>query len=454
MPFPPPRRGAALVLPLVLGALVLATACGTGRPPPPEGVDVDDVPLPTREPFVRVGVEVGAEELAAEAPGGMRVVDLATGEVLSSGAEDRLRFRAAGGAVTVASDPSPEAALGAGRPEGRVGGAPGDGGEGKGFRRLRLTSRDGRGVAVQGRSYRGAVDLYVVGGHGLVAVNQLPLEQYLLGTVPVEIGPREPKEMEAVKAQAVAARTYAVRNLGRRDSLGFDLFGNVEDQVYGGRAVEREEVTRAVRDTEGEVLTYRGRPIRAYYHSTGGGRTARVTDVWNLPDAPYLQRTSDARPGGEEGDFCDVSPRYGWEERWSPEELRIAVEEGLQDYFGTTTAVDRVEGVEVLERTEGGRVSALEVRTSGGRWVVEKDDIRFFLRTPDGRGLRSTWFRVDDTADGGLRMEGRGFGHGVGMCQWGAIGRSREGQGYREILAHYYPGTELRRAYRVTTRDR
>lgn len=382
------------------------------------------MPVPTREPFVRIGVRTGSDTVAASSPGGLTVADPATDRRVAERDGPRpLSLLRRGDAVTVE---------GAGR-----------------HRALVLASaREGEPVSVDGRSYRGVLEVYPVRGHGLVVVNQLDLEAYLQGVVPVEIGPRTPEEQEAVKVQAVAARTYAVANLGRRDSLGFDMFGNVEDQVYGGAGEEREEVTRAVRETAGEILVHAGRPIRAYYHSTGGGTTARVTDVWNLEGAPYLRRVSDRRPGG--GDYCDASPRYRWEERWTAEELAASVRRGIAATFlADSSRVGRVLGVEVTGRTEAGRATGLAVRTEGGSWRVEKNDIRFFLRTPDGRVLRSTWFEVLEgpSEGGGLHLAGRGYGHGVGMCQWGAIGRARDGQGYVEILDHYYPGTELRDAY-------
>lgn len=400
-----------------------AAACGPG-PAPEEPAPPEPRRVPAREPFVRVGVEVGPDSIRADARGGLRVTDVAAGRELAGEGRD--------GSWVL-------------RPDGERVRA----GNGQGGRRLRLRPRrEGRAVTVGDRSYRGLVDVYTMPDHGLVVVNQVDLEAYLRGVVPVEIGPRSADEAESVRAQAVAARTYAIANLGRRDSLGFDVFGGVLDQVYGGRGAERERVTRAVRATEGEILVHRGRPIRAYYHSTGGGSTARVSDVWNLPDAPYLRPVSDRRPDG--GYYCDASPRFRWRERWSGPELDAAVRRGMAGYFDVDSSrVGPVRGLEVLERTGRGRILRLEVRTEGGRWILTRNDIRFVLRTPDGRALRSTRFTVErGPGDGsGLRLRGRGYGHGVGMCQWGAIGRARAGHGYDEILAHYYPGTELRKAY-------
>lgn len=414
-----------------------AASCGAGRSAAEDEPAEERSPLPLREPAVRVGIAVGRDSIDVSAPEGLRVAPAGEREpVPGSGRPGEWTFRAVAGGLEATGPAEPPAAK-----------EPGAAAAERTFRRLRLRSADGGAVHLEGRAYRGEIDLYPVDGHGLVAVNRLDLETYLLGVVPVEIGRRSEEEVEAVKAQAVAARTYAVRNLGRRDSLGFDVFGNVEDQVYGGRDVEREDATLAVRATAGEVLAWRGRPVRAYYHSTGGGTTARVTDVWNLPDAPYLERVSDRRPEG--GHYCDISPRYSWTESWSASELRDAVEAGIERHFGVEVPVREVRTVRVLGRVTGRRVDELEIRTDGGVWTVARNDIRFFLRTSDGRVLRSTRFDVVAGPDreGRLELRGRGFGHGVGMCQWGAIGRARAGRGYREILRHYYPGTELVKAY-------
>lgn len=417
--FPPVSRvsgGLALVA-------LLGVACGPGRPRP--GPADRGPVLPTREPFVRVGVRVGPDSVRASAPGGLRISAPGTADaVVFPARSETLVVRARGGGVAAA---------------GHRGRGP--------WRRLFLESGDGGPIRVEGEPYRGRVEVYRHPRQGLVVVNQLALETYLRGVVPLEIGPRSPEEFEAVKAQAVAARTYVVANLGRRDSLGFDVFGNVEDQVYGGRKAEREDASRAVRATAGEILVWRGRPIRAYYHSTGGGTTARVTDVWNLPDAPYLKRVHDRRPDGS--DYCAISPRYSWEERWTGEELDRAVQEGVERRFDPADTVGPVQAVEVRERGPAGRIRRLVIRTRAGEWTVDKNEIRFFLRTPDGRALRSTRFDVVESPSdgGGLRLRGRGYGHGVGMCQWGAIGRARAGHGYREILEHYYPGTGVTAAY-------
>jgi stage II sporulation protein D len=146
------------------------------------------------------------------------------------------------------------------------------------------------------RPYRGTVLLQATANGRLTAVNLVDMEGYLLGVVPREIGRVDEDLLEAAKAQAIAARTYAIAHLGRREALGFDVYATVQDQVYGGVIDEHEPVSRAVRETRGEILVYDGRPIEAYYHSTCAGQTAAIEEVWNDSPRPYLRSVVDVNP--------------------------------------------------------------------------------------------------------------------------------------------------------------
>src|SRR5690606_14381439 len=144
-------------------------------------------------------------------------------------------------------------------------------------------------LRIAGQPYRGTATVRTPRPGRVTVVNEVDMEQYLLGVVPYEIGRVGPELLEASKAQAVAARTYAYRYLGRRASLGFDVFATVEDQVYGGAEGEHPPVSEAVLATAGEILTYRGEPIEAFYHSTCAGQTAAIEEVWpQEAPRPYL----------------------------------------------------------------------------------------------------------------------------------------------------------------------
>ena len=377
-------------------------------------------------PIVRVGVAVDRKSVTLSSPGGLRLEDALTGQPAGEVEPGGQLVASAEGSVLRLVGDLPEAP--AGVPSVRVHSVPGDG-----------------AVYVDGRPYRGLAELRVVSAGRVSAINELPLEDYLLGVVPLEIGPREPDELAAVEAQAVAARTYAVARLGGHAELGFDLFGSVEDQVYGGLAAERDESTMAVRRTAGQIMVFEGRPIRAYYHSTCGGRTAAIEEVLDREPAPYLQSVADQGPAGS--DYCAASPRYRWNVVWSPAELDSASRTGLATHFGTSASdLGPVEGLEIVRMTPSGRVQDLAFRGAGMDLVLSRLDIRRALMH-EGQILNSTDFSVTEREDGLVELNGRGYGHGAGMCQWGAIGRARAGQGFEEILNTYYPGAVLATVY-------
>jgi stage II sporulation protein D len=306
-------------------------------------------------------------------------------------------------------------------------------------------------IVVDGHAYRGSILVRRSRAGGLTVINTLELESYLLGVLPYEIGTRPESEIEAVKAQAVAARTYAIRRLGARDSLGFDFYATVADQVYRGRGAEEAVAQRAVRDTRGEIVVYHGAPILAYYHSTCGGHTASIDQVWPAEAEPYLRSVSDEREDGS-GAYCDISNRYDWTETWTGAELLEDVRTGLRVHDGArANAVSQIRSIEIRGHTTSGRVRTLHIDTDAGSFDVHGDSIRWVLRPEPGRILNSDLFALDVRRKEGavvaLTARGHGWGHGVGMCQMGAIGRARAGQDYREILQHYYRGTQIVRLY-------
>ena len=377
-------------------------------------------------PLVRVGVAVDREKVILFSPGGLRLEDTLTGQPAGELEPGGRLVASANGAVLRLAGDLPGAIPGV--PSVRV-----------------YPVRGDEAVYVDGRPYRGWAELRLSGAGRVSAINELSLEDYLLGVVPLEIGPREIDELAAVAAQAVAARTYAVAHLGGHVESGFDLFGSVEDQVYGGLAAERDESTLAVRRTAGQILVFEGRPIRAYYHSTCGGRTAAIEEVLDRDPAPYLQSVPDHGPDGS--DYCSASPRYQWNVVWSRSELDETSRAGLAAHFGASASdFGTVEGLDIVRRTASGRVRDLAFRGAGLELVLNRLDIRRVL-THDGRILNSTDFSIADRADGLVELRGRGYGHGAGMCQWGAIGRARAGQGFEQILTTYYPGAVLVNVY-------
>ena len=302
-------------------------------------------------------------------------------------------------------------------------------------------------VRWNGKRYRGELVITPTDS-GLLVVNRLPMDDYLRGVVPLEIGNRTSAEMAAVQAQAVAARTYAYKHLS--DTRSFDMYATVQDQVYGGIDAEVPLSDAAITATRDVVVLYNGQPITTPYHSTCGGSTAGVSEVWyDQPDEPYLRPVSDRIPGTNNY-YCDPSPRFSWTQSYDAASLRAVMERYLASYTNAPKAnLGRITDVREQGRTASGRVAALTVRTESGSYTLRGNDIRFVLRDPKGTILNSTLFSLTATTNGGevsdLTLNGRGYGHGIGMCQWGAIGRARAGQDYRTILETYYPGTTIGR---------
>jgi len=325
-------------------------------------------------------------------------------------------------------------------------------------------------VRIGTRLYRGAAEVRIAAGGGAIAgINELPLEQYLWGVVPRELGPIAFPELEALKAQSVAARTYAIANFNKRASDGYNLLATTADQVYGGYQDEHPLSSQAVDETEGVIATADGiRPIDALYFSTSGGFTANNEDVFNSGPVAYLRGIADHQRGNSlenhedgiqnnanarslratrEGDFeSDWSRYHRWKFEWSREEIRDAISSWAGENVGAVLAIN------VLERSGSGRVKTIEYVTNAGTFYDTKDRIRSSLRYIDANGakvnLPSTLVYVEPVLDKhtkeltGFVAWGGGFGHGVGMSQTGAVGMAEKKATFIEILKHYYRGIE------------
>lgn len=312
-------------------------------------------------------------------------------------------------------------------------------------RELRARATGSALLSLDGSPYRG--DLTFAGADsGIAVVNTLPIEDYLLGVVPLEMGERPPGDSAAVEAQAVTARSYAYAHLGSRRA--YDLTGGVLDQLYGGVAAETAVGSQAVESTRWMVLTYAGRVVNAPYSSSCGGSTAAASEIWRTNDEPYLRSVSDRIPGTDRY-YCDAAPRFSWTRTLDGPTLNAAVAAYLANYVSVPGRhPGAVRAITIASRTPSGRVGTLTVSTERGNFVLRGNDIRFVLRKPGGEILESTYFSVESAPapDGSLArltLDGMGYGHGVGMCQWGAIGRARAGQDFRTILRTYYPGTSI-----------
>jgi SpoIID/LytB domain protein len=289
------------------------------------------------------------------------------------------------------------------------------------------------------QSYRGSIILPPGNGISFSVINWCNVEEYLRGVVPLEIGKRSEEDLEALKAQAVAARTYTYKRIIERRQAPFDLLATIDDQVYGGVTAEYPLSDRAVTMTKNLVAVYGDSLIYAYYHSTCGGITANIADVWLKPPQPYLQSIRDTDGNGKA--YCAISRYYTWRETWN-----TAVLSSIIKRFGTDVFPDQpqfqgtVTGITVLGTYPCGRVSVCRINSSAGEYKYGGDKIRFVLRrnSADYPILRSARFTVESADGRTVTITGKGYGHGVGMCQMGAVGRARAGQTFEQILKAYY----------------
>ena len=274
---------------------------------------------------------------------------------------------------------------------------------------------------------------------GRPEIRHLPLEEYVRGSVPVEmpVGQPDPAVGDRLaQLQAILARTYALANLGRHEHDGFDLCATTHCQVY--RPAEEQtsavsaRVTAAVDTTRGLVVSDGHEIIEALFHADCGGHTSSATTVWGGPTPPYL--------GGVRDQFCVIAPRDDWEVRLERSHLHRILANSEK-----TNPGNRLDRLRVLERDQAGRVTSIEIVGEVTR-VVRGERFRAVIaRQLGARSFRSTRFQLMATATT-IEFTGDGFGHGVGLCQTGAIARARRGHSVEAILAHYYPGTLVKAA--------
>jgi stage II sporulation protein D len=282
-------------------------------------------------------------------------------------------------------------------------------------------------VWIGDRWYRGRTLLVPQRG-GLTAVNYVDIEQYLYSVLGAEMSGNWP--IEALKAQAVAARSYALHQRLKSETDLYDVDNTQSSQVYKGLQTESSGTYSAVDATTGQVLTYNGQIILAVFHSASGGHTENVEDVWTQP-LPYLRAVPD---------FDQGAPVYQWKENFSRAQISNKI-----------SGVGNVISMKPERTTAYGSVLRMKVIGDGGSRVMTGADLRRVLN------LRSTRFTVIPQYGGGgnarnsgqapigFQVAGKGFGHAVGMSQWGAYNLARQGYGYQQILLHYYRGATLAR---------
>ncbi|EMY76646.1 stage II sporulation protein [Leptospira weilii serovar Ranarum str. ICFT] len=280
------------------------------------------------------------------------------------------------------------------------------------------------GLEYKSRKVRGTIHLIPQDQGSALVVNVLPLEEYLLAVVPSEVPYSWP--MEALKAQAICARTYAVREILNKKNALYDVEATTNSQVYGGLEKEHPFTTKAVQDTTGVMAVFEENPIQAFFHSNSGGKTETPENVWGGKKIPYLPAVA--------SEFDRAGDNFYWRETISQE---------LVNSKFSNLKLGEIQSIQVLSRTASGRVDLMELNGTEGSSRIRGKEFRQTLGAP----VRSLRFGIQKEGNGFL-VKGMGSGHGVGLSQWGSFGMAKENYNYFEILRHYYPGTDLARITR------
>lgn len=281
----------------------------------------------------------------------------------------------------------------------------------------------GHAININGKNYRGRIKLAVNAQKRIDVINILDIETYLKGVIPREMNGNW--HQEALKAQAVVARTYALYQIEKNSREAFDICSTTNSQVYGGMDAEAENSSRAVDQTKGTVLLNGIRPALVYYHANSAGQTEDAANVWNM-DIPYLRGRDDA--------FSLKTADLDWSYSLSLEALRhILGKKNLR--------VGRISDIQITDRTRSGRAKNILIRHGGGQELyLSGNQLRTMV---DPVMIKSALFVIRKNGKT-VRFEGKGSGHGVGMSQWGAYMMAREGVFYRDILKFYFPGLKIR----------
>ncbi len=298
-------------------------------------------------------------------------------------------------------------------------------------------------LKIDEKKYRGRIKVFIRDSE-IKVVNQLGLEDYVKGVMTKEMPIGKGKEnYDALKAFSICVRTYAFNKINEQKEF-FDIYPDTQDQVYGGVDGETEYTNGIVDETKGQLLVYENQPSIIFYHSTCGGFTEYVENVFTKKSIPYLI-------GVEDGDeaYCKISPRYEWTENYT-ESIFI---ERLYKSKLIESKKYKLSDVKVKSRFNSGRVNELDIIVNNGEEIQKTifllgNQIRSIIRSGDDKSiLKSTLFNINLDNANNIVIKGKGNGHGVGLCQWGAIGQSKKGKDFKEILNHYFPGTNIKSIY-------
>jgi len=347
-------------------------------------------PLESR--LIRVAIIKDASSLRLKIKGSYKITDSATKKVLSQGRNIKTTVTAYKEGILLAA-------------------------EAFNNERILITASDPDAFMINDRNFRGSIEIIKNEKSSLLVVNHIDLEDYIKGILYHESSHYWPQE--ALKAQAVVCRTYALYQTQKKESRDYDLTNDIYSQVYGGRVSERFRTNRAVEETVGQVIFYAGKILPAFYHATCGGHTEDAAVLWDINSPPLKGVTCD---------FCKESPHYQWHNVLSKDELVEKMQAGGYK-------IKDIGKIILLDKDRSGRYKNLKIISATGQIDMSVKDFRNVVGPNE---IKSAIFQVK-IAVGDIVFEGFGWGHGVGLCQWGAYFMAKEGYQYREILKYYYP---------------
>ena len=276
-------------------------------------------------------------------------------------------------------------------------------------------------ISINGRRFRGEMDIIRTENLKLLVINRLDIEDYINGVLYHEVSHWWP--MEVLKAQAIAARTFAIYKSSEAGDKDYDLRSDIYSQVYGGKTSERFRTNKAVEMTAGKILVYKREILPAYFHATCGGHTEDASLLWDANIRPLKGRPCR---------YCGRSPHLHWVKKIP----LVSIEERLNKYGYKIRGLG---DIRTSSRDASGRIKTVSIIDSLGREKIPANKFRLAVGP---NVIRSTNFTVKIKGDKAT-FNGKGWGHGVGMCQWGAYYMARRGLRAVDILRFYYPGARI-----------
>ncbi|BAV58982.1 SpoIID/LytB domain-containing protein [Candidatus Endomicrobiellum trichonymphae] len=287
---------------------------------------------------------------------------------------------------------------------------------------VKIESSNGR-IFANSKLYRGYL-MIIKSENKMNIINVLPIEDYIKSVLPKEAVANW--NIEALKSQAVISRTYAITNLNKHSSQGFDICSTTHCQVYDGASVEVDSCNKAVLETQCKVLSYDGKFAQTVFHANCGGHTEDPKYIWNWKDMPpYLK--------GVKCGYCDTAPHTKWEKTLDESFIRKQL---------SNNNIGKIKSIKIKGKTPTGAAKELKITHSKGEVTLNAYQFRLAV---DTWYIKSHTFDFIKTDGNKFYFKGRGWGHKVGLCQWGAKGMAEKGKTYKEILAHFYPGTTIKK---------